>query len=93
MGSFSNFLNFIEFQTLNEKCCVFGIICFSYQIERCNFLENLISFGSVKITSSTTTYTKIGVLSAVSCNSSLEAITTFDNAKLPYLVLYERIHL
>ena len=42
----------------------------------------LISLGSVKITISTTTYIKIGVLSAVSCNSSLKAIATFDNASL-----------
>ena len=28
-------------------------------------------------------YIKIGVLSAVSCNASLKAITTFDNASLP----------
>ena len=56
MGSFSSiFSYFIEIQTLNEKCCVIWIICFIYQIDRCHFLENLISFGSVKIIKSTTT--------------------------------------
>ena len=48
-------------------------------------LENLISFGSVKITKSTTTLYQnrhFECLSAVSCNASLKAITTFDNASL-----------
>ena len=56
MGSFSSiFSYFIAIQALNDKCCVIWIISFINQIEMCHCLENLISFGSVKITKSTTT--------------------------------------